>query len=264
MPQNKLGFLDLQRFLINDMEMHTNYQPIMITVLLNSPQKSATMDEIAEKIRDLNPVESDKNFRSIPVYEVRTNGRIVDRDGEKFILNVEELTNEEVHQLMTLCNWKIENIPLQEQIQDLIKAFDKNRTLFKPDRLHEQDLEKLRTSFVSDYSSEKISTLKLDEYVAGKHDPNTGAVNKSTFCYRLEHIMDKLSGFGIRSALDFGVYYSKETQKYEYEGDYSSAEEIFDKTKIELNSLIEAGECIIPTTIVSIYYRHFCEKSYSS
>ena len=84
--------------------------------------------------------------------------------------------------------------------------------------------------------------MKLDEYVTGKRDPNTGAVNKSTFCYRLENVMDKLSKFGVRSALAFGVYYSKETQEYKYKGDFSSAEVIFDKIKTELKSLIEAGE----------------------
>lgn len=242
MSENKLSFLDLQRFLIKEMEMHANYQPIMIKTLLNSPRRTATIDEIADKIRELNPAPSVNNFRNIPVYEVLTNRGIVNRDGDKFILNTQELTNEQSYQLSILCNWKTENIPLEEQIKDLTRAFDDNRTLFNPDRLPSQDLEKLRAEFVSDYSTERISKLKLDEYVTGKRDPNTGAVNKSTFCYRLENIMDRLSSFGIQSALDFGVYYSKETQKYEYKGDYSSADVIFDKIKIELKSLIEAGE----------------------
>lgn len=242
MSENKLNFIDLQRFLLEEMEMDADYQPIMIKTLLNAPQKTATKDEIAEKIKELDPLPNDKNFKDIPVYEVLTERRIVKRDGDKFVLNTEELTTEQLNQLSVLCNWKIENLPIQSQIQDLIRAFDENRTLFAPDRLTAQEREKLRSEFVSDFSKEKISNLQLDEYVPGKPDPNTGAVNKSTFCYRLENTMDKLSALGIRSAFDFGVYYNKQNQKYEYKGDYPSAEAIFDKIKTEILTVIEAGE----------------------
>ena len=68
MSENKLSFVDLQRFLIKEMEMDANYQPIMINTLLNSPQRTATIDEIADKITELNP-DSSINFRNIPVLQ---------------------------------------------------------------------------------------------------------------------------------------------------------------------------------------------------
>ncbi len=84
--------------------------------------------------------------------------------------------------------------------------------------------------------------MKLDEYVQGKPDPTTGAANKSTFCNRLATEMKKLSRFGVRDPIEYGVYYSKDKKKYIYEGDYPSGEAVFSKVKSELKTLIEAGE----------------------
>ena len=50
----------------------------------------------------------------------------------------------------------------------------------------------------------------------GKPEPSTDGVDKTTFCYRLERELGKLSGIGIRSSYDFGIYYSQEDQKYLY------------------------------------------------
>ena len=68
----------------------------------------------------------------------------------------------------------------------MIDAFDKNKSLFDPDRITLEEREKLRSSFISDFSIDKIQNMKLDEYVAGKHDPRSNEVDKTTFCYRLE------------------------------------------------------------------------------
>ena len=54
MSETKLNFVDIQRFLLNDMKLQANYQPIMIRTLLTSPENTATKDEIAKNIKELN------------------------------------------------------------------------------------------------------------------------------------------------------------------------------------------------------------------
>jgi MoxR-like ATPase len=241
--RNLLSFVDLQKFLLQELHMQANYQPIMIRTLLQSGGK-ATKDDIAAKIKELNSEKEDQDFKNVPVYDVMEKHGIVRKHGNEFVLNSEELTAEQSHQLIALCNWKILTQPLQ--LEELIEAFDKNRNLFDPNRTPLDELEKLRSAFVSDFPLEKILQLELDEYVAGKPDPNTGGVNKSTFCYRLENEMVKLSSFGVRTALDFGIYYNRENQKYVYNNNnkekYGSPQEAFDVIKSEIYSILKAGE----------------------
>ena len=54
--------------------------------------------------------------------------------------------------------------------------------------------------------------MKIDEYVAGKHDPQSNEVNKTTFCYRLELELGILSGIGGTIALKFGIYFNKKNK----------------------------------------------------
>lgn len=211
--RNLLSFVDLQKFLLEEMQMQANYQPIMIRTLLQSGGK-ATKDDIAANIKELNSEKEDQEFKNVPVYDVLEKHGIVRNDGNEFVLNSEELTADQSHQIIDLCNWKILTQPLH--LEELIEAFDKNRNLFDPNRTPLDELEKLRSAFVSDFPLEKILQLELDEYVAGKPDPNTGGVNKSTFCYRLENEMVKLSRFGVRTASDFSIYYNQENQEYRH------------------------------------------------
>lgn len=64
----------------------------------------------------------------MPVYDVLEKHGIVKKDGNEFILNSIELNKEQRQQLFALCDWKIDNMPLQ--LEELIEAFDKNRTFF--------------------------------------------------------------------------------------------------------------------------------------
>ncbi len=66
-----------------------------------------------------------------------------------------------------------------------------------------QRLDKLRASFVDDYSVKKILGLTLDQYVSGK-----GAANHS-FCYRLEQELDSLGTIKGTPCAKFGVYFGK-------------------------------------------------------
>lgn len=89
----KMTFTDIQKFILGEMHMQANYQPIMIRTLLESEGLNASKDRIATKIKGLNPQEPEKNFKHIPVYTVLENHRIIRKeDDNNFFLNSEELT----------------------------------------------------------------------------------------------------------------------------------------------------------------------------
>lgn len=84
-------------------------------------------------------------------------------------------------------------------------------------KFYVEEAKRLRNVFVSDFPIERIPQIELDEYVIGKRDPITGKANKTTFCYRLLYQpADVLSGFGVKSSLDFGICYNKKDKKYAY------------------------------------------------
>jgi hypothetical protein len=112
-PKNPLSFIDLQNFLLKEMEMRANYQPIMIKTLLLSGGK-LTRDKIGEKIKELNSEKVDQDFKNIPVYDVLEKHGIVRKYDNEFVLNMTELTPEQSKQLIALCDWKILTVPLQQ------------------------------------------------------------------------------------------------------------------------------------------------------
>ena len=77
------GFVKLQRFLLDEMQMQANYQPIMIKTLLESGGQ-ASRDEIAARIRELNSDNLEQDFRNIPVYEVLEKHGIVQKENDHF------------------------------------------------------------------------------------------------------------------------------------------------------------------------------------
>lgn len=233
------SFLDLQRFLLTT-NMRANYQPIMIRTLLLSSGK-ASKDSIALQIKELNSQESEQDFMNVPVYEVLERYGIVKKESNNnFVLNSKVLTSEERQQLIALCNWSINTLELQTE--ELINAFDKNKGLFDPDRLTNEEKERIRIGFVKDFPGERILEMQLNEYAQEKQDPSTGEVDKSTFCYRLEHELEKLSGIQGRTARKFGIYFSRTNQQYDYNKKrYNSPEEAFNAIKSEINTIIRAG-----------------------
>ena len=123
------------------MQMQANYQPIMIRTLLQSGGK-ATKD--------------------VEVYNVleKKYGIVTEHDNE-FILNTEELTAEQSQQLIALCNWKILTQPLL--LEELIEAFDKNKSLFDPGRITLEESESLRSPFVSNFPPEDKFSNYLEQ-----------------------------------------------------------------------------------------------------
>jgi hypothetical protein len=66
-----VGFTKLQRFVLDEMQMRANYQPIMIKTLLESGGR-ASRDEIAARIRELNSDNLEQDFRNIPALQPHT------------------------------------------------------------------------------------------------------------------------------------------------------------------------------------------------
>ena len=237
LPKN---FLGLQRDILK-MIMRANYQPIMIRTLLLSGGR-ASKDSIASQIKELNPDKPNVDFMNIPVYGVLENRGIVKKESTGvFVLNSKEITSDERQQLIALCNWSIDTLELQ--LEELISSFDKNKNLFDPNRVSKEEKERIRTKFVSDFPAQNILEIPLDRYVQGRKDPNTGEVDESTFCYRLEHELRILSSIKGVAADKFGIYFGKKTQQYEYNQNmYKSPEEAFNAIKNEINTTIQAGD----------------------
>lgn len=128
------------------------------------------------------------------------------------------------------------------QLEELITEFNKNKTLFDPDRPSLEERNRSQVEFVTDFPSDKIMQMQLDEYVVGKRDSETSSVNKSTFCYRLEFKMPHFGGVGGRSSRKFGIHFDKKTQNYDYDKKrYETHQEAFDAVKSDIYDTIEAG-----------------------
>jgi hypothetical protein len=104
------------------------------------------IDEIVAKIKESNQENSNQDFRNVPVYDVLEKHGIVRKENDHYILDIGKITSDERAQLIALCNWRTLSLPLR--LKELISAFDKNRTLFNPDGLSLDDMEKLRSQFV--------------------------------------------------------------------------------------------------------------------
>ena len=238
-----LNFVDLQKFILDKMQMQANYQPIMIRMLLVSGGK-ASKDDISTKIREHNPHNQEQDFKNIPVYDVLKKHGIVRREENYYNLNNSELTEEQRRQLIFLCNWKTENITMQ-LLEDLIEIFDENRLLFDPDRPSLKHRMRSQVEFVMDFPSNKIMEMQLNEYVVGKRDPTTQNINKRTFCYQLEFGMPEFGSVGGRSSRKFGIHFNRQSQAYDYyKKIHTSPQEAFDKIKSKIYKTIEAGVSI--------------------
>lgn len=94
---------------------------------------------------------------------------------------------------------------------------------------------KLRKDFVKKFTIDKISKMKLDDYIQGKQ-------NKESFCYGVERLLDPLGKIVGSNCSKFGIYYSEEDQEYRFVSrfgdDYKSA---FKCIKDEILDLLDAG-----------------------
>ncbi len=242
------GFKELQKFILKDMKLQKNYQPIMIRTPLEADGYKSTKEVISRKIQESN-IGKEHDFKNIPVYKVLVNNGIVNEVNSEFQLNIGILNEEERLQLILLCNWKIENESLQ--LEELIKAYDKNKNLFLSERPSSEEREKLRQDFVSKFPENKIKDMKIDEYVQGKLNTITRKPNKNTFCNKLENGLPGLGSIRGRTAKKFAIYFDRKSNAYYYNRQkYHSIGQAFDSLRNEIHDTIEAGKRSNPSPSV--------------
>lgn len=129
------------------------------------------------------------------------------------------------------------------KLEYLINAYDENNNFFGPVEVSEEEVIRGQKEFISDFPSEKIQQLKIEEYVVGKINPNTGSKNENTFCYRLEY---GFPGFGsIKGTPNdkYGIYCNQKTQEYVYDfNKYDSSTSAFESIKSQIITILEAGK----------------------
>lgn len=106
-----------------------------------------------------------------------------------------------------------------------------------------KELHQLRASFVKFFSRKRISTMDIDDYVAGVDLPTAGY----NFCYTLERKLDGLGRISGSPAPKFGVYYGKRGKKSEDDYQFvrkfgDTYQKAFEGVRQSLLQLIDAGE----------------------
>lgn len=115
--------------------------------------------------------------------------------------------------------------------------FQEAKASFQYTRIFDErkQFHKLRKEFIKKFTVDKISRMKLDEYVQGK-------LNKESFCYGVEWILDPLGKITGSNCSKFGIYYSAKEEEYifvsRFGDDYKSA---FKRIKKDIIDLLDAG-----------------------
>ena len=132
--------------------------------------------------------------------------------------------------------WFKGEISMEREYQIHVSDFEEKQFL----NLNKQkNIEELRDKFVSDYPTDVIKSMKIDEYINGKGD-------RSTFCNRIETELKDLGNMKGGIATKFGVYYGKfgeDTDKeYRFVKRFgNTVDQAFNTIKMQLVKLIEAG-----------------------
>lgn len=117
------------------------------------------------------------------------------------------------------------------------RDFQEAKATFQYTRIFDErkQFHKLRKEFIKKFTVDKISRMKLDEYVQGKQ-------NKDSFCYGVEWILDPLGKITGSNCSKFGIYYSAKEEEYifvsRFGDDYKSA---FKRIKEDIIDLLDAG-----------------------
>lgn len=113
--------------------------------------------------------------------------------------------------------------------------FEKIRADLKVDF---KTIDSLRKKFTNDYTSDKILSLNLDEYIVGKRD-------NTSFCNRIENELNNWGNIHGSTAKKFGLYFGTlgddETRKYRIGKKYfgTQTDEAFKKILTSIVELIE-------------------------
>jgi len=135
-----------------------------------------------------------------------------------------------------------------EEFEELIQKYDQDRNYFSDTgnwrHFTEEEHKSELAEFFENFSREKLHSMKIEDYVEGIRDPETGERSQSNFCYFLEHKLESFGRIGRSAAQKFGLFFNYGNDVYWHKsGD--TPEESFEIIKNELNTILEAGEQFI-------------------
>lgn len=130
---------------------------------------------------------------------------------------------------MNIHDLRSAQVHFESQIESVLKA--------------KEDLYKLRNSFASYYSNQRILDMPLDHYALGNDLPKTGY----NFCYTIERQLDGLGRIIGATSFKFGIYFGKtksdQNYKYRFTKKFGSSQNMaFSNIKQTIVDLIEAGD----------------------
>jgi len=224
--------------------LQSNYQPLVIKTLLENNGKYPKEHIDAILIKENDYLEEDKTPQT-PVFEVLEKSKVIEPIKDKLVNLYYKNSSDTNDILINLCDEWIDNATDgKKKLEKLVEQFSKNRKCFDLDRLEIDEIEKLRKIFVEDFSKEKISKLKLDEFVDGIIDPVTNKSKKDTFCSRIFSDMKPFGSIIMPGGKSiFGVWMITKTQEYNFNRNkYDSPEDTLEKTKQRILELLDAGE----------------------
>jgi 5-methylcytosine-specific restriction enzyme B len=134
-------------------------------------------------------------------------------------------------------------------------------TNYKVDFGSRKEKENLLYSFYRLFPKDKIQTLTLDQYCSGKGDRNN-------LCWWIENGLHSIGGYspGLRGALVYGIYYSKEKQTYRKRDvfDGMKEEEVVNKITTSISNALESDDKVKEELQYKYYDAGFLLKILSS
>jgi len=125
------------------------------------------------------------------------------------------------------------------KLEELIKKFDENKQLFDPDWTGIEGQRTDKEKFQNQFPLERIPSLSLNEYVAGKADPQTGDTNRGSFCNVLEGQLNSLGSLWGTYATKFGIFFSSKRNDYFFDSKkFSNPTEALESIKNDISHII--------------------------
>ena len=128
---------------------------------------------------------------------------------------------------------------IPQELEELIKKFDENKQLFNPDWPGIEGQRADREKFQNRFPPERIPSLALNEYVAGKADPQTGDSNRDSFCNVLEGQLNSLGSLWGSYSTKFGIFFSPKRNDYYFDTKkFSHPSDVLESIKNDITYII--------------------------
>jgi len=225
--------------------VQANFQPVVIQTLLEK-NGIASKEDTDEALIERNDEFDEDETPQTPVYEVLEEAKVIEPVKDNVVsLYYKNPSDEAKKELVTSCEEWINNaIDGVAKLEKLVKQFNENRKCFDPHRLEINEIEELRRRFIENFSKEKIVQMKIDEYVDGIINTETGQRKTDTFCSTIYSNMKPFGSIIMPAGKAiFGVWMKTKTQSYDYRKvRFQSTEDALEQIKKFILELLNAGE----------------------